>query len=104
MDEEMSELDHYIEIGAIEVVGVDETGEFILGITERAKDLAPDLWAAHVEHVDETLLGLYEAGMLNVDYNEDLEAIFTLSEEGLQVAKEHGLMPLEINEEEIPNN
>lgn len=103
MDEEMS-LDHLIEIGAIEIVGVDESGEFILGITERAKEVAPDLWEAHVAHIDETLLELYDKGLMQVDYDENLEASFSLSEEGLRVARQHGLLPMDINIDDFPDN
>jgi hypothetical protein len=104
MSEEMSELDHLIEIGAIEIVGVDESGEFILGITELAKEVAPDLWEAHVAHVDETLLELYDKGLMQVDYDENLEASFSLSEEGMRVAREHGLLPMDISLEDYPDD
>jgi len=103
VEDGMSDLDHYIEIGAIEVVGVDEGGEFILSITEAAKELAPELWAAHVNHIDETLVNLYEKGLMSVEYDENLEATFSLSEEGKRVAKTFGLLPMDV-EKDIPNN
>ena len=88
-------LDHYIEIGAVEVAGIDEDGEFIFKVTEKAKDLAPELWEAHAEHVDDVLLDLFEKGLLTVSYNEDLEAEIELSPEGKEVAKEYGLIEFE---------
>jgi hypothetical protein len=103
MENNMPDLDRYIEIGAIEVVGVDESGEFILQITEAAKELAPELWAAHMNHIDETLIGLYKAGLMKVEYDDNLEATFSLSEEGMEVAKQHGLIPTDF-EKDIPNN
>ena len=99
----MSDLDRYIEIGAIEVVGVDEGGEFILSITEAAKELAPELWVAHVNHIDETLINLYKKGLMTVEYDENLDATFSLSEEGKKAIKSFGLLPMDI-EKDIPNN
>lgn len=89
------ELDHYIEIGAVEVAGIEEDGEFIFKITEKAKEVAPELWDAHQEHVDEVLLGLFEEGLLTVSYNEDLEAIVELTPEGKEIAKQYGLIEFE---------
>ena len=88
-------LDHYIEIGAVEVAGIDEEGEFIFKVTEKAKELAPELWEAHAEHVDEVLLGLFEKGLLSVSYNEDLEAEIELTPEGKEIAKQYGLIEFE---------
>jgi len=103
MEDGMSDLDHYLDIGAIEMVGVDESGEFILSITEAAKELAPELWAAHVNHIDETLISLYKKGLMSVEYDENLDATFSLNEEGKKAIKNFGLIPMDI-EKDIPNN
>ena len=88
-------LDYYIEIGAVEIAGIEEDGEFIFKVTEKAKELAPELWEAHQEHVDDVLLGLFEEGLLTVTYNEDLEAIVELTKEGKDIAKQYGLIEFE---------
>jgi hypothetical protein len=88
-------LAYYIEVGVVEIAGVEDSGEFIFKITDKAVDLAPELWDAHKEHVDDILLDLFEKGLLSVSYNEDLEAIIELSEEGKQVARENGLIDFE---------
>jgi hypothetical protein len=88
-------LAYYIEVGVVEIAGVEDSGEFIFKITDKAAELAPELWDAHKEHVDDILLDLFEKGLLSVSYNEDLEAIIELSEEGKQVARENGLIDFE---------
>ena len=88
-------LEYYLEVGVVEISGIDEEGEFIFKVTSKAKELAPELWEAHEQHVDEVLLGLFEEGLLNVSYNEDLEARIELTEEGKAVAKEYGLIQFE---------
>ena len=103
MEPEDSEmLDYYIQIGAIEIAGIAEDGEFIFGITDLAKELAPDLWQAHQDHVDSSLLELYEMGLVNVTYDESLKPIFELTEEGKKVSKDFGI--IEMNNPDIPNN
>jgi len=37
------ELQYYIEIGAITLEGMDENGEMIFAIHEKAKEVAPEL-------------------------------------------------------------
>jgi len=105
MDEERDgdmELQHYLEIGAVTLEGVDENGEMIFAIHEKAKELAPELWEAHIKYVDESLLELYRQGLMEVEYDENLEATFKLSPEGHKIAKQLGL--IEIDLPETPNN
>ena len=102
MDSE-DRMEYYISIGAIELAGMDEDGEFIFNITDRAKKLAPELWQAHQEHVDESLIELYNKGLISVTYNEDLEAVIEMSDEGKKLAKEFGLIEMDFNTD-IPND
>jgi DNA-binding PadR family transcriptional regulator len=92
MDDYENRMYEYIQNGAIEVSGIDDSGEFIFQITEKAKEVAPDLWEAHEEHLNKTFLELFDRGLVNISYNEDLEATFELTEEGKKVAKEYGLI------------
>jgi len=102
MDSE-DKMEYYISIGAIELAGMDEDGEFIFNITDRAKKLAPELWQAHQEHVDESLIELYNKGLINVTYNDNLEAIIEMSDEGKKMAKEFGLVEMDLDQD-IPND
>ncbi len=86
-----SRLSHYIEIGAISIEGVDPNGELILSVTDKAKELAPDLWQAHIEYVDKQLINLYEKGLIEVEYNENLEATFKLSPTAVEDIKDKGI-------------
>ena len=88
-------LEYYIEIGAVEISGIDDSGEFIFKVTEKARELAPQLWEAHQDHVDDVLLDLFEKGLLTVSYNEDLEAEIELTPEGKEIAKQQGLIEFE---------
>ena len=88
-------LSYYMEIGAVNLVGLNDDGEAVYEITEQAQELAPELWQAHIDYVDQTMLELFEAGLLNVEYDENLEATIHLTEEGYGIAKEYGLIDLD---------
>jgi hypothetical protein len=100
--EDEMQLEHYLEIGAISLAGMDENGEIIYAIEDKAKEIAPELWEAHIRYVDESLMQLYEKGLLQVEYDENLEAMLHISPEGQKIAKEMGL--IEMNLPEPPNN
>lgn len=97
-----SKLAYYMEIGVIALEGMDENGEMIFSINESAKELAPDLWESHIEYVDKSIMELYEAGLVEIEYDENLEATIHISPEGQKLAKEKGLIELDISD--IPND
>jgi len=101
---EENKFDYYLEIGAIEMVGVDQDGEMIFKISENCKEVAPELWLAHQEHVDNTLVMLLEKGLINVTYNENLEALIEISEEGKKTIQEMGLIDFPDDYKNIPDN
>jgi len=85
---------HYVEIGAIDFVGIEENGEAIYKVNEIAQSIAPELWKAHTDYIDETLIGLYKENLISVSYNENLEATFSATPEGLKRLKKHyGIVP-----------
>ena len=96
-------LAYYLEIGAVSLEGMDEDGELIYSISEDAKELAPELWQSHIEYVDKSILELYEAGLVEIEYDEDLKATIHISPEGHKIAKEKGLIEMDINQD-IPND
>jgi predicted transcriptional regulator len=89
------DLSYYMDIGAVNLVGMDENGEAVYEITELAQEIAPELWQAHVDYVDQSLLELFEQGLLNIEYDENLEATIHLTKEGYEVAKQYGLINLD---------
>jgi hypothetical protein len=95
-------LAHYMEIGVVELAGMDENGELIYAIHETAKELAPELWEAHMNYVDRELIELYQMGYIKVDYDENLEATISLSQEGFEIAKQKGILPVDMPE--TPDN
>lgn len=96
-------LAYYLEIGAVSFEGVDENGEIIYAISDSAKELAPELWQSHIDYVDKSLIELYEQGLVEIEYNENLEATIHLTPEGQKVAREKGLIEMDLDPD-IPND
>ena len=95
MDDYDERLAYYIEIGAIDPTGLDENGEVIFRVTEKAKELIPEIWEAHTHYVDEILIDLFEKDLITVEYNENLEAQISLTDEARKIIDEKGIIPLD---------
>lgn len=95
-EEEFNDLmDHYLEIGAVEVAGVLEDGEFIYKITELAEDVAPELWHIHMSAIDDAMMDLYKKGLVEVEYDENLNAEFKVSKEGKELMESMGFVEMD---------
>ncbi len=105
-DKDDEVLAYYLEIGVVNLEGMDENGEMIYSINqEMAKEYAPELWQSHTDYVDRSLMVLYEAGLAEIEYDENLKATINLSEEGQKLAKEMGLIEMDITDfRDIPND
>lgn len=66
--QDQSAVDYLILHKALEVVGVDsETGELLYGFTAKMKEIMPELYHEHLNHVNAEIMALWEKGFLNVD-------------------------------------
>lgn len=99
-EEALMRIQYYVDIGAIRLAGYNEEGEAIFELNESVtKELAPELWDAHMEYVDSNLTELFEEGLMNVEYDENLEATMHFTKEGYQIARDKGIIPLEGQDE-----
>jgi len=88
-------MDYYLEIGAVEISGVSDAGEVVYKITDLAEQVAPELWYMHMESVDEAMVELYKEGLVDVEYNEDLEPSFKISQEGKEAMRRFGFIDVQ---------
>jgi hypothetical protein len=99
-EEMMNKIQHYIDIGAIRIAGFTEDGEAIFELNEdTTRDLAPELWKAHEQYIDAELLDLLDNDLMQVEYDEDLNATFNFTLEGYEIAKSKGIIPLDTIED-----
>lgn len=76
-------VDYLIMNGGLEVAGIDsETGQFLYVFTPKIKELMPELYSEHLNHVNGEIMRLWETGFLNVDFLTE-EPIVTITEKAL---------------------
>jgi hypothetical protein len=100
-DEEyiMLKIQHYIDIGAIKIAGFTTDGEAIFELNENVTaELAPDLWEAHEQYVESELIDLVNNDLMQVEYDENLRATYNFTEEGYEIAKSKGIIPIDQDE------
>ena len=76
-------MDKLILSGALQIAGLDsETGEFLYQFTPKLKEISPQLYNEHINHVNGELMRLWEKGFLNINFIEENPKV-TLTEKAL---------------------
>jgi len=91
-DEEHREImERLVEEGAAIFDGVDEDGgpiyKFDLDVLE---EVSPELYQVMMDDMDEILLDLYKKGLIEISYDEELNAQMSISPEGREALIEAG--------------
>ena len=60
---------------------------------DRLKEVMPELYAEIMADIDNDLMTLYQEGMVEIEYDEDLNAQFKVTEKGQRWAEEMNLPP-----------
>ena len=72
MTDEENIMEKLILSGALEFAGIDsKTGEVLYSFTNKIKEVMPDLYHQHINHVNKEILKLWEHGFVNVNFLED---------------------------------
>ena len=83
--EEQDAIEFLILNKALEVSGVDAaSGEILYSFTPKIKELMPDLYKEHMNHVNGEVMRLWEKGFLNIDFFAE-EPIVTLAEKAFDL-------------------
>jgi len=84
-------MEYLISEGAAILEGIDEEGEPIYMFDmDTLEEVMPELHAVMQEDMDQVLVDLYQKGLIDVSYDEDLNAIMSISEEGKIALTEAG--------------
>ena len=91
-DEEHREIMEYlISEGAAILDGIDEDGEPIYRFDmDVLEEVMPELHAAMQQDMDQVLVDLYQQGLIEVSYDENLNALMSISEQGKVALLEAG--------------
>lgn len=87
-EEENAFVDYLIEIGILEEEGFDEDGEVTYTYNfEKMKELMPDLYKEIMDGLNENLMVLFEQDLIKVEYDEELHAHISPTDEGMEYFK-----------------
>jgi hypothetical protein len=90
-DKHQEIMEYLLSEGAAFFDGVDEYGEAIYGFDmEILEEVSPELYQVLIDDMDQELLDLFQKGLLEVSYDEELNATFEISEEGRKALLEAG--------------
>ncbi|MFZ9242576.1 MAG: hypothetical protein ACO295_05130 [Sediminibacterium sp.] len=64
-------INFLLEKGAIELVGVDKTGDFVYCLTPKCKEIFPELFEEHFSHVNEIAFQLWQKGLIEIRFEEE---------------------------------
>jgi hypothetical protein len=72
MSNEDDIIDNLILSGALEISGIDDkTNEFLFTMTPKMQEVMPELYEEHINDVNRYIMGLWEKGFVDIDFNED---------------------------------
>jgi len=84
-------MEYLISEGAATLEGIDDDGEAIYQFDmEILEEVMPELHAVMQQDMDQILVDLYEKGLIEVSYDEDLNALMSISEQAKIVLEEAG--------------
>ena len=82
-EEHQEIMEYLVSEGAAFLDGVDEGGDPVYGFDmEVLEEVMPELHQVMQDDMDSILVDLYQKGLIDVTYDEDLNAQMTISEEG----------------------
>ena len=80
--------------GAIVWDGLADNGEAVFRFDlEKLKEVMPEMYEEIMADVDADLMQLYKMGLVELEYDEDLNAMFRATEKGLKWVEEMGFPP-----------
>ncbi len=101
-EEHVELMEYLISEGAATIDGIDEDGEpvykFDMDVLE---EVMPELHQSMIDDMDKVLLDLFEKGLIDISYDENLNAEMTISEEGKEALEKAGFDMSDSEEEEL---
>ena len=80
-------IQHLEEEGAVFWHGMNEDGEAVFKFNiERLKEVMPEMYDSVMEDIDNDLMLLYKQELVEIEYDEELNARFKLTEKGKEWA------------------
>ena len=82
------EIQYLLDVGALTISGMDGEEPVYNMVPEVLKVVSPGLYDIMMQEVDNAVLSLYEKGLVSIEYNEDLKAIISITDDGIDMVEE----------------
>jgi hypothetical protein len=90
-EEHLEIMEYLLSEGAATIESIDDDGEPVYSFDmEVLEEIMPDLHQVIQDDMDNVLIDLYQKGLIEVEYDEDLNANMNISEEGRHAMLEAG--------------
>lgn len=71
-DSDKDIFEYLLEVGAIEIQGYDSISDnFTYNLTQKCKELFPELWEEHFKHVNDLSFTLWQKGIVEMKFDEN---------------------------------
>lgn len=81
-------IDYLISEGALKYIGIDHHGEPIYTVTEKCKEILPELYDEHIQKTDDATFSLWQKGIVEIEFTDD-EQYVRLTENSAELYLEH---------------
>ncbi len=99
-EEEDAYFAYLLEVGAMEINGVAPDGQLMFKPNvEKMKEYAPEMYQMMQDDIENSLLELYKEGLVDMEYSDDLEAKFKMSDKAMKEMERFGFFKLDESSE-----
>jgi hypothetical protein len=87
---------YLLEVGAMEIQGVAPDGQLMFKPNpEKMKEYAPEMYEMMQADIESSLLELYKEGMVDMEYDDNLEARFKMSDKAKKEMERFGFFAID---------
>ena len=81
-------IDYLISEGALKYIGIDHNDEPIYTVTEKCKEILPELYEEHIQKTDDATFSLWQKGIVEIEFTEH-EQFIRLTKNSAELYLEH---------------
>jgi len=86
-DLEKEDLEYFLAIGAIEFSHINQNGEEIYKLTEKAKEIAPHFYETQIRDLNSVVFVLWNKGIIDIVFDNDGDPMISINENTLEAIK-----------------
>jgi hypothetical protein len=81
------DIEYFVAIGALEFSHIDDNGDEIYCLTDKAKDIAPEFYESQMKDLNTTVFSLWNKGVIDVIFDESGDTMIALNEDTAELLK-----------------